>query len=86
MSCLFGIIYGHFNWDFSSNADKKKFENNVQCLRPRLARQFAKKRSNYKPYNDVNNRQDDYDYYSEYEDSEEINSIGMYVCLWKLDM
>ena len=68
----------------SSNIDKKKFENNVQCLRPRLARQFAKKRSNYKPYSDVYNRQDDYDYYSEYEDSEEINSIGMNIFYLKI--
>ena len=49
----------------------------MQCLRPRLARKFAKKRSKTKPYDDITNRQDDYvEDYTEDEESEEMNSIG----------
>ena len=49
----------------------------MQCLRPRLARQFAKKRSKYNPYDYITNRQDDYaEDYIEDEESEEMNSIG----------
>ena len=50
----------------------------MQCLRPRLARQFAKKRLKSKPYDCIYNRQDDYvEDYTEDGESEEINSIGM---------
>ena len=50
----------------------KKCMNNMQCLQPRLARKFAKKRSNYKPYS-VYNRQD---LNGDIEDEDEMNSLG----------
>ena len=50
----------------------KKCMHNMQCLRPRLARKFAKKRSKYKFYHDYYSRQD---YYDE-EEENEMNSMG----------
>ena len=48
----------------------KKCMNNMQCLQPRLARKFAKKRSKYKFY-DLYNQQD-----MDEEEENEIDSLG----------
>ena len=44
----------------------------MSCLRPRLARKFARKRSKYNSYHDYYNRQDTYDE----EEEDEMNSMG----------
>ena len=54
----------------------------MQCLRPRLARKFAKKRSKYNSYHDYYSRQDSY----EEEDEDEMNSMGKELFYAKLLM